>query len=249
MTSYRFLDAQLKIERAYQHITDIETRFDKFLEAEYYPFVGNSDTDRGNKALEFIKTKSIPVVIPLIVGDAIHNTRAALDLVVSQIEREKTGEGSEFAKLPFGKTRDALVGTVNGSIKKFSPVLADFIIDVIKPYRGGNDFLYALHDLDIRDKHRLIVHTMTMTKGIATVEDHNGTIAGSLAYSCAISFSGDITQTQISKNLNFKNYRSDVFDIFFDKGLPVEGKPVIPTLHQFVEMVTGYIETIEGLNI
>ena len=46
-----------------------------------------------------------------------------------------------------------------------------------------------------------------------------------------------------------KNYRSDVIDIFFDKGVFVEGKPIVPTLFDFVEKVDGIIIDIEQLNI
>ena len=243
----RFEYSRLKVERAEKHIIDIQSAFDKFIETQYYPFIGNSDSDRGNKTLEFIRTARIPAPIPFILGDAVHNIRTSLDLMVNQVQKGSGLGYTETAKLHFRNTRDELVGTVNKFIKVFSPVLADFIINVIKPYRGGNDFLYTLHDLDIMDKHRLIIPTMAMTKGIVTVESNEGFQAASASYSCAITLSGEIYQTSIPDNLTIKNYRSRTVDIFFDQGLPVESKPIIPTLHEFVEMVLGILDSAERL--
>jgi hypothetical protein len=245
-----FADSKLKTNRAYQHIYDLESCFDKFLGTEYYPLVEQSDTDRGHKSLEFIKSRRIPNVIPLILGDAIHNARVALDLIISQVELTKTGIISRNSQFPFCETRDKLIATVkSGLIQQCSPTLADFIIDIVKSYRGGNDFLFALHDLDILDKHRLIIPTIAMTKGVAMIEDHSGTVAESVAFSAAMDFRGTVMETNIPNNRKIKDYRSDTIDIYFNEGLIVRGKPVTPTLHKFVEEVSGIIVSIEQLNI
>ena len=79
--------------------------------------------------------------------------------------------------------------------------------------------------------------------------DHSGRVAESVAFSAAMGFKGDISQTKIPDNLKIKNYRSDVIDIFFDKGVFVEGKPIVPTLFEFVENVYGIIVSTETVNI
>jgi hypothetical protein len=248
-----FLDSRLKIERANKHISDLQMCLDRFFDGEFDLIVADKNVKSGYDILKHINTKPIPTEITLITGDAIHNTRTALDLIISQIEFEKTGTVSKWTKFPFCETLNELVGTVNGSINKFSPVLADFIIDVIKPYRTGNDALYSLHDLDIIDKHRLIIPTKAMTRGFIVVEDDKGTGHNGFPFTTSITHRGIISNVVIGiknpNNFQIKNYSKDTFDIFFDEGLPVQSKPIIPTLHQFVEMVAGIIESIEALGI
>lgn len=246
-----FRDAQLKIEWAEKHIFDLQAIFDKFIDTEYYSVVVKNNADTGHNALEFINTKPIPAAIPLIIGDAIHNTRTALDLVVSQIELEKTGSNTKWCKFPFGETRDELIGTVRGgAIQKFSPALADFIINVVKPYRVGNDTLCALHDLDIIDKHKIIIPTMAVTSVRVDVQDDKGPIYSG-KFIRRVSFNGEISDYPATvtspHNLQIKNYGQDTFDIFFEIGVPKTRKPVIPTLHNFVEIVTDIIDSIETI--
>ena len=94
----------------------------------------------------------------LIIGDAIHNLHTALDLAVCEIVRDKFGAAStKYVKFPFDESRNQLIARLKqGQITKASSAIHDLIVG-IEPFKGGNDTLYALHELDILDKHMLLI--------------------------------------------------------------------------------------------
>src|ERR1019366_9034401 len=100
-----------------------------------------------------------------ILGDALHNLRTSLDFVATEIT-SVANKSVRYSKFPFRETRAEVVAAINGGLVKAAPPsVISTILDEVKPYKGGNDTLYALHDLDITDKHLLIVPTIA----IATV--------------------------------------------------------------------------------
>src|SRR5437879_2920965 len=102
---------------------------------------------------------------------------------------------------------------------------------------GGNDPLCDLHDLDILDKHFLIVP--------ALAEIQFGEVAMRFGLQNVGRFgfvpTCDIVETESSKDVTIgaiqpRHYRNPPFQILFGPG-PFEYKSVIPTLHQLSQLV------------
>lgn len=98
----------------------------------------------------------IPLSLCAVLGDAIHNLRAALDLMACELVR-RAGHADDQVYFPFAK--DA--GTFEAMLKKrhldrASPS-AQELIRSLEPYWGGNEDLRGLHELDIVDKHRTVI--------------------------------------------------------------------------------------------
>ena len=160
-----FGDARRKIKRADQHIFRLNEVLHSFLKSDFYEFIVKKDAKTGQNCLE-ISAHPMPEDVPLILGDALHNLRTSLDFVSTALARA-AGKSVANRKFPFRKTRDEVIAAVNGGLKDFAPQpVISAIIDEIKPYKGGNDALCTLHDLDITDKHLLIVPTIS----IATIK-------------------------------------------------------------------------------
>jgi hypothetical protein len=150
-----FSSAFLKIERAYLRMGEFERERRRFLDAnpckvrpEYDP-----QADHTNYIVEHVEP--IPASISLIVGDAVHNLRSALDHVAASLVRANN-------KIPkdtiFPICASEAIFRVQGSrrIEEMSP--ADQArMGLIKPYLGGRDALWGLHRLDITDKHDLLL--------------------------------------------------------------------------------------------
>ena|SRR5258708_18185802 len=95
------------------------------------------------------------------------------------VERHAPSVLDRHTKFPTGETRkhveDALT---NRKINVLSPELFDRIVTDIKPYTvGGNCLVKMLHDMDISDKHWLLVPVTRAVdvKGIV-VEDEKGNL-------------------------------------------------------------------------
>src|SRR5688572_11387500 len=153
-----FHSAKLKIERANKHINDLNNLINSFVASDFYRFHVEVDSNTGDNLLKLEFTDFMPSEGVLILGDAVHNLHSALDLMICEIVLKSGKTPDNATKFPFHGKRQEVIGQINsGKIKAAGPIVRDLIVDMIKPYRGGNDLLYGLHDLDILDKHRLLI--------------------------------------------------------------------------------------------
>jgi hypothetical protein len=127
-----FKGPRLKIERAKQHINNLQRRLITFTQTDYYSLRVEQDPYTGQSLMKFEITKPVPEDCALIVGDAIHNLKSALDFACSDIVFEKTGKHSKHTKFPVYPTRNELEAAMGGgTIGKASKAIADFIVNVI----------------------------------------------------------------------------------------------------------------------
>lgn len=241
-----FINARLKVERAKKHINDLDIELRTFLKTDFYDIRVDKDGKTGNQSIK-LETKPVPASLGLIVGDAIHNARAALDLLVSDAFRQKTGVSSDFIKFPFYETRERLVkACAGGDIEKTGTNAVQLITDMIKPYRGGDDILYALHDLDILDKHLLLLPHISIIElsGLNVHDDNRNTVIGH-----RVAVKGGEVRNIIGGNINLylDSHGEPTVSVFFGNGLPLENQPIIPTLVQFTEHVSRTIDAFETL--
>jgi hypothetical protein len=93
----------------------------------------------------------IPTDLNVTTGAILHSLRSPLDQMLSAIALQ-THDSPSGVAFPFGRTRDEFK-TAIAKQKKLPPDALK-MIEVLKPYRvGGNALLYALHALNIPDKH------------------------------------------------------------------------------------------------
>lgn len=240
-----FLGSKLKIKRANQHINELQGILMAFLKTDFYRLFIERDPDGRNYVLKFEAIREMPCEVPLVIGDIVHNLRAALDLMASEIVTMAGDKPDRWTKFPFHKTRQDLVAAINGGkIKAAPPAIIDLIVDTIKPYEGGNGPLCALDDLDIVDKHKLLIPVASIV-GLrdVSVEDEGGNRFQ--LRQIAVGQDGKLNMISTPYKLNITNYGQPTFGIFFAKGQIFEGQSVIPTLHQLSQLVSGIVQTIE----
>jgi len=245
MTSM-FLGPKLKIKRADHHIEQLNSALVAFCKTDFCRLSIEIDAKEGTNRLVFERTKEIPEEIPLILGDAAHNLRAALDLLACDIVRLAGEEASKFTKFPFRKTRDDLVAALNGGeLKAARADIADLIVDSIQPYPGGkNAALHVLHELDIQDKHLLITPVLAVAMLIGVdFEDANRNRF--VDATLTVGEGGKLRALATSAPLKITRQGRPAFDVLFAKGQPFEGQPVIPTLQQLSKLVSTVIHTVE----
>lgn len=149
--------ARAKVERAKQHIRDLDAQRIAFLGDNPYRTTPEFHPEYSATAYFLDEYAPIPEAISLVAGDALHNLRAALDYVVYAFA-SKGLSPAERAKLYFPISKSA-EDYNSESLGKTAgvPKYIKKRIDRLKPYKGGNDLLWGLHRLNIIDKHRLLV--------------------------------------------------------------------------------------------
>lgn len=242
-----FYSASSKVEWANQHIRNMEAVVRSTVESSEKTVIIKDDPDRPDSvqvAFDWAPILRVFPVLRMTVGDAVHNLRSALDhlayAIVSAVDKP-----SDRLYFPIDINYNSFVRQFSfREIQRVAPDIACFILDEIKPYGAGNPFS-KLNQLDRADKHRfLLVHSASGTVQIRMVE--NDDEVPDEAAGCLILIA-DPTRVPIAGSkaaIHNENYRKAAFDIQFDKGLPFEGEPVIPTLHQLSEVIS---ETIQML--
>lgn len=228
--------AHLKIERARKHIADLDAERTTFLGSNVYSgkptFV--PETNRTRFIMETVP--GIPEEIPIILGDVVHNLRVALDYLACELVRSVGVEPKRVYFPIFENAEKYKAGS--DSQTKGMPEEAKKIIDKnIRPWGGTNDGLWVLHQLDIVDKHRLLVTTAMKVGSWSVTLDQTAKGYG-FAFIPALK-AGDVIG-DVEGNHEADKQMSITVDIAFGEPEILEGKPVIDLLVD----LTNYVERV-----
>ncbi len=159
----------------------------------------------------------------MIAGDAIHCLRVALDLMASELARIN-GKTDKDVYFPFAANAEALEAQIeNKCFTKAGDDAVELLIS-LKPYKGGNVALRAIHDFDIQDKHN----------GVSLAYPKRDMTVDVIVYP-------DTGAREVFVRDNSTNY-------VFPPNVPdFGGKDVVETLKQFAELVSGILEAFAAL--
>jgi len=155
-----------KIGRAEKHFDEVNTAVEIALGAEdnanltppyeYYP-------DRQELIISSPKPKPVDPSLPLAIGDCIHNLRSALDHLAFQLAvlNGKGAEAESKISFPVCLTENEFTKFIKKKVAPFIDGQALAAIKELLPYQTGAvheaDILWVISQLDIIDKHRLLV--------------------------------------------------------------------------------------------
>lgn len=145
------LAAFAKLERSVAQIGDFNDRISAFFQTNPYQVLAELNADRTCQVWKWRLARKLPLEWAVIAGEILHNLRSPIDQVVAAVAVLHCGQESGVA-FPFGRNLQEFE-TALGKQKKL-PADARDLIRALKPYKGGNDLLWALHYLNKRDKHR-----------------------------------------------------------------------------------------------
>lgn len=194
----------------------------------------------------------MPLQISAALGDCIHNLRSVFDHVAVALTAPPIGSGNPMsAAFPTGKDRQSYE-TECGRKMKGAPPKALSLIEALEPWRTGHHLVRELHELDVMDKHRLLVPAIS--------EMH--------IRSMGAKFKGqpiEITSTDVKSVDEGRNFIIDVscpgitdhsefkltsslnadFSIRFDRDHPCAGELVIPTLRRMRDVAANLVKECE----
>lgn len=242
-----FRGSHLKVKRANKHIRELYDLLNGFRETRHYRIRVKRDPKTRDwiisiGILERV-SEQVSDDVSVIVGDAIHNLRAALDLAMYELVKWLSRTPSEFTKFPFRKTREEVEAAVKGgTIQGLPTSFKTLVIDIIKPYKGGNDPLYALHTMDIADKHHMLIQTHAVAGLTIKTETPEGDLVNYVTFSTEQS--GDMGAVWVPEDVEIKDYDKPVLHVSFGRVEGFESKPILPTLRQLSHLVTEIIEAL-----
>lgn len=158
-----------KLDRARNHFNDLHARVVSLMVPEKDATTAGHQYDPDRQELIATLPKATPVdpAFSLIVGDCLHNTRSALDHLVFQLAvLNKAGiAAANKTSFPVCLKPDEFKGIVKRKVAPFISSAALTEIEKLQPYATGNagdsDIIWVLSQLDIIDKHRLLLVTVT----------------------------------------------------------------------------------------
>jgi hypothetical protein len=235
--------SRLKIERAYCHINELNACMIAFNKTEFCTFSIQEDSSTGHQIAKINALGKPPSKIPVIVGDVVHNLKAALDFIAFQ--------ATKYDRIYFPKYKnreDSISSSELRLIKEAAPDLASYIADTVQPYEGGNYRVWETATLNNLDKHRILIPTLTVTaiSHVSLIDENNN---HTMVERIVVAQGGElkIPSGFGIKRLKIARHGKPTADIFFGKGDVFQNQPIIPTLTQIAEAFTRIIETAESL--
>lgn len=165
-----------KLLRAKTHLDDLQARIDPYL-ANAYDLRPEIDREDGLFLSRLVVAEPIPVEWSLIVGDAVHNMRSALDQAVCRLAECTGAEVTNDHKFPIRDT-EPLTERARRRWDAQLEGVPDLAVEIIRrsqPFAGPQESpdqhaLAALRELSNEDKHRVILSRHGSVQGLPGIE-------------------------------------------------------------------------------
>jgi len=234
---------RVKVERAKKQLGDLERELIEFRDSEYTVVGAEFDPKTGKP----IGTNHPLYILPLIPfdaipasGDIVHNLRSALDHLAYQLVLVGTNDAGPThpRRIQFPIAEDFVTyearkaGQVEGMRDD-----AKLAIDAAKPYKGGNEDLWRIHELNNIDKHRSL---FTVAHDHLFLADW---LPGGGPYwykAKEPNFAG------VFDNDAEKDIQAEV-DKAVSKTEVVQSSALLPTLHHLVYFVDGFVRSFKPI--
>jgi hypothetical protein len=256
--------AELKINRADQHVSEVEHSIAEFVKRDGCR--ARLDVKPDGTGAVALTSDPIPAEIPLAIGDAFHNLNCALDYIAWGL-LDSVGKASNTTHFPCNESRHKLRESFKrprphptdpsrtlpaGSNRKIAvefPRVAMAILCKIKPHPNGRMWVREIRDADTADKHRLItpaIYEMNIRNvRIVDAEGNNRITIGSIT----VPAHGTHFPIGLGGAAGLEMHYDDkpLLQVSFpDSGVIFAGEPVVPTLRQCVQLTREVVGILKG---
>jgi hypothetical protein len=236
----------LKTERAEHHIRELDARIESFRKLDAYKLVVDNNPQIPERIYKVRPIVRIPVEFSLIAGDAIHNLRSALDHLACHLVAANKNSITNRTEFPIYNAPPKRIRDFETKVKGIDTA-AISLIEAAQPYRSGTDELWKLQQLDIDDKHKLLLAVgfvnQRATVTISTGTANSATLRFEMPFMGAIPddgaelgrISGAVVSGEMQEKLDFS------YEIAFAESQVARGEAVLETLHKLAHAVRGVI--------
>jgi hypothetical protein len=236
--------ARRKVARAKEHISKLEAEIMAFFDAS--PYAGmvkkRHPQELKHEVYKLRFNQDLPDSFANLTSDALHNLRDSLDNAAYALAVASGKAEPQSAAFPFGGSEDEFENSVKGRCKDVPDEVCAIFRDY-QPYKGGNDFLWALNKLAVTDKHKLLTISPKLTLGAVAGRGFvstpmNPTWDGAKREFEVLTVMAGQDQL-IEGNIRF------YLDVSFAEVPFVAGESVIRLLNYFVELVEHILSRLD----
>jgi hypothetical protein len=157
------LDAKASVDWPVDQFQSLQVRLDSWVEANFEIVIKNQPPPATNDVVAAIQKAPLSREFNVEVGAYINAIRSSLDILVTALAYRYSIPQPNKAYFPVGRSLAEIdAGKSKGAkFVKALPTPERTRIEALKPYQGGNDLLWALHQLDILRKHRRLLGVVT----------------------------------------------------------------------------------------
>lgn len=249
----------IKLARAETHLQAIREAVQPIVDAEADVILGEFDPESKKYVFRAKRDAQPPDWISPVIGDCVHNMRAALDYIIWELVPESVRVGKYATQIEFPIFIDpSLYASMAPKKIQGVPPGAETAIKCLQPFNGPNcrpnlslahpsdKPLARLFALDNWDKHRSLTLTQTAVSYYFEGLREIGIFAPRKADSHA--FSGHLKRGAPILSLDGLGDRPEVnvylhtaYDVAFDVGGPAFLQPVVRTLIEIREDILGRV--------
>jgi hypothetical protein len=248
----------LKLERACHHINDLDGQLKAFLAEKPFKIIIHYRRKTGERAFGIKTEKPIPPHFSVIIGDAVHNLRSALDLTLYPMACD-TADKPDRIQFPFAKddTPKALKTAIDNGRVKFAGKKVLEAMRILNPSPTGNPVMWGIYALDNRDKHRLLILSRAVaafTAGTGNEEAFKRFLRRDIPDGTTIVLAGsddeDLIKFQgrfVTRDLPDNEKEAEpqpAFEITFGDGQPFAHRFVIEALVEGVHEVRSAVDAL-----
>jgi hypothetical protein len=230
---------RVKIERAKHHLRDLERELLPLRGKYHYGYLPQLDSNSGKVYQKWSQIPLYTFDVLSIAGDVVHSLRSALDHLAYQLAI--AGEGltpSRQVEFPIAKDRDTYESEKARKVKGIRPEAIERI-DGLHPYKGGNEVLWRIHQLDNVDKHRFIftvgVDALFTAPWYPETADRVGFLLRPRTLKTDSPLFSSAFDDEVDNYVNF-----DIAEAVSDPKVG-QGNALLPSLVQWVDYIEGVI--------
>ena len=242
------LDAQAALDWAKSNFPTFQGTLDVWLDANISVAVRETNTNVSHDLVIATEKTPLPFSFSIAAGAYINVIRSALDILAVALSKRYGITNPKNIYFPVVESAAVFQGMKfkGAELVKRMPPADRKIIEALKPYRGGNDTLYALHHLDITRKHHRLLSVsaaparLSLTGGF---EQADIVFPGERGY-VEIPAQGETVLALIRKPAKAQaQYSAEIFiqepDIAFRK-------PAVGALHLFADLTETIIKRFDA---
>lgn len=236
----RLAGVLLKIERAKQHIADLDVAIRSFCNSDPYTLRIKEKPEIQHVALYVDSVSPLPDEIALIVGDAVHNLRSAFDHLAWQLVEAGGGTPNHHTYFPICETPHQFASAIGqGEINKMRAG-ANEVIEALQLYASGDRTIWNLNALDRIDKHRLVLTVTTFLNAWGINIEHLKQVIWFGERPVVLETGYEIVNVPALTyhRQGHKNFKLGL-DVAFGQSEVVAGKPVLETLTGMADLVSS----------
>jgi len=239
-----FPGTRAKIERAEQHLRDIKARVGTLEES--YSATIQVNPNFGYKEIKYdLADDRAGQDFSLIIGDALHNLKGALDYAwIATLQRHAPHAIGDKTQFPIHRKSDSLESALKDAKKGLPKDLVSLMLNDIKPHEAGHPTLWAIKELNILDKHRLLLTVFGYTSIVGLeMENEAGEPEPGYVQATILPPPWFIS---IPNGWHVKNNGKPAIAVLFNEGHSAQGMEVTSFLELSHMLVLQVVKTLEA---